>query len=274
MTDKDWTAQDLYEMLKPRYPMPSWALMAQVADCTGGGNRYADAVAFACWPSLGFTIAGFEIKVNRGDWLHEIRNAEKSSQIFRFCDQWWIVAPEWVVQEGELPPTWGLMVPDGKELKVVAKAPQLTPEPLTKAFMASVLRNSMSIVTPEGKLKEQYDGGHKKGLDEGEAIGNLKIESLKKEIDNLKSGIQAFEKALGIKFPAVNTYWNNDRDCERLGMAVRYAMSQKRDRAIAEAQRLGEGAKRIIEAVEEALKEAREAAPLPWEEIKPRRKKT
>jgi len=128
------------EMLQKRYPAGEWALMQEVAPRTGGGTRYADAVAVNLWSSRGHAVHGFEIKVSRSDWLRELKQPEKAEDVYQFCDHWWIVAPRGVVKDGELPPTWGLLEVRDTGLVQQTAAPRLTPKPITREFFASLMR--------------------------------------------------------------------------------------------------------------------------------------
>lgn len=63
----------------------------------------------------------------------------------KYCHYWWLVAPEGVVRDGELPERWGLYeaVDDKKKpLRLVKPAPLLEPAPPDARFVASVLRNA------------------------------------------------------------------------------------------------------------------------------------
>jgi hypothetical protein len=263
-------AQELLALLKVRYPAPSWALIPQVGDRTGGWSRCADAIGMSCWPSLGLAVHGFEIKSYRGDWLREVNNGEKSQAIFRFCDHWWIVAGnERIVQPGELPPTWGLLVAKGGKLHPVKAAPQLSPEPLTKTFLASVLRSSLEIVTPDAKIEEARKRGEEHGYQSGLNDGKHRRESAEKELENLRDAIRTFEKAAGVEFPNVSSYWPAKEEAERFGHAVRLVLNGDRNRALTQLQGLREDARKIMESVDKAIADAAEKLPLP----KPRPKK-
>lgn len=86
--------------------------LEQVADGTGHHqSRWADAIAICVWPSRGYDLPGFEVKVSRGDWINELKDPAKSASVQRFCNRRWLaVASDKIVQPGELPPTWGLLV--------------------------------------------------------------------------------------------------------------------------------------------------------------------
>lgn len=135
-------AAELRELIRKRFPAPEWATLFEVANGTGAGqSRWADAIAMNLWPSRGMAVHGFEIKVSRTDWQKELSQPEKANEIARFCDFWWLVAPEEIVKPGELPLGWGHLAPDNKgRLKVVANAAERTPEPLTRHFVGALLR--------------------------------------------------------------------------------------------------------------------------------------
>ena len=130
-------------MLRARYPSPEWAFLEEVAPSTGGGTRYADAVAVGLWASRGHAVHGFEIKVSRSDWLRELKDPSKAEPVCRYCDFWWIVAPKGVVKDGELPIKWGLLELRATNLTQIVAAPRLEPQPIGRAFFASLMRRGL-----------------------------------------------------------------------------------------------------------------------------------
>ena len=108
-TKQTVTANDLTELLRARYPIPSWALITEVPNATSTGKtRSADALAIGCWKSVGIQMHGFEIKVARSDWLREIQDPSKALPFQKHCHHWWIVAAPKVVRVEEMPAEWGL----------------------------------------------------------------------------------------------------------------------------------------------------------------------
>ena len=102
-----------------------------------------DALAMAMWRSLGLEVHGFEIKLSRSDWLREKRQPFKAEELCLYCDRWWLVLGDKdIVKDGELPPTWGLLIPRGKSLVVSVNALKLTPISLDRVFIASILRKA------------------------------------------------------------------------------------------------------------------------------------
>lgn len=145
------------EMLRKRYPSPEWACMLEVAPSTGGGTRYADAVAINLWSSRGHAVHGFEIKVSRSDWLRELKKPEKAeTSVYRYCDYWWIAAPKGVVKDGELPPTWGLLELRAAGYTQIVAAPKLEAQPVNRTFFASLMRRGHEQIEAlaEAKIRE------------------------------------------------------------------------------------------------------------------------
>lgn len=212
------TAAEVIERIKTKFPAPAFCFLEQVANGTGArARRWADGVAMSVWPSRGYEIHGIEVKVSRYDWVKELNDPEKSSAVQKYCDRWWVAtSEEKIVQPGELPPTWGWMVANGKGMKVLVEAPKLTPSPLDYPFLASVLRNMATA--DETKLKRAQADGHKEGFESGGKYHQERYAELKKHVDE-------FEAASGIKIEvycggkalgeAVNTFrtlgWQLDR---------------------------------------------------------------
>jgi len=143
MTAARYTAAQVRTALMGRYRAPEWAIFFEVPDSTGASaSRSADAIAMSLYPSRGLRMHGFEIKVSRADWLHELKQPEKSVALQRYCDHWWIVTPADIVKEGELPPTWGHLILKGNGFNCVAKAPTLDRDPWSPGFIAAMLRRA------------------------------------------------------------------------------------------------------------------------------------
>ncbi len=138
------TAAEVMDALRKRFPSPAWAMFAGVSNGTGRhAGRWADAVAMSVWPSRGLELVGFEIKVDRGDLLRELKNPKKADAVGKYCDRWWIAAgSKAIAKPEELPPGWGLLVPHAGTMKIVKGAPELNPEPLDRVFLAAILRRA------------------------------------------------------------------------------------------------------------------------------------
>ena len=103
--------------------------------------RTADFIAQDTWEAQGLLLHGHEVKVSRADWLTELADPSKAEAIKRFCDRWWLVVPDRSIVRDDLPDDWGLLALDGKgKLRIVRRAPMLTPDPHPPTFRASLLR--------------------------------------------------------------------------------------------------------------------------------------
>jgi len=149
MTTKLTTERAVFEALKSTFEAPAYAVLPGVANGTGQTKtRTIDAIVMSLWPSRGQLLDGVEIKVSRSDFTRELANPEKQEAHFKYLDRFWLaVGDETIVREGELPETWGLLVPARTKLKVVKQAPRLTPEPLPRSMLAAILRRANEHIT-------------------------------------------------------------------------------------------------------------------------------
>jgi hypothetical protein len=136
-------SDDLHNLLAKKYAPPAYALFREVRDATGyNSRRSADALVMLLWPSRGLFVTGFELKVSRNDWLRELKNPSKAEAIARYCDFWFLVSPEKVIQPGELPPTWGhLIAGKGKLTTAVEATKNRAVQTFDTAFFASLCRS-------------------------------------------------------------------------------------------------------------------------------------
>lgn len=166
-----------------------YIVTTQVRPNATHGDSTADAVVIGNWPSNGYEIQGFEIKVSRADWLNEVKKPNKCDPTKKYCNKWWLlIASEKMVKPGELPEDWGMMVAHGRNLRIVKDAPTLTPEPLTVKFLTGLMRANKRNHIPED-LHSQYIQDN-----------NRRIEAkLKKEFAELKEFVKFIKEAFGIE---------------------------------------------------------------------------
>jgi hypothetical protein len=243
------TAADMLALLRARYPSNAFAFLEQVGNSTGFAcSRWADVVVMSLWPSRGLEIIGIEIKVSRSDWKRELEHPEKADPIAAFCDRWYLAAgSKDIVQPGELPLGWGLLVPNGPDSLRCTVEASLNPEPrIDRQFLAAVLRRVQAQLTEESKLKAEYE----RGIQAGRAA-ELKVQERSGavvELRDLREEVDIFEKAAGIKI----TGWGG----ENIGEAVRLLRAGKYWEERNELQRLRDELSRIGEQLDAALKES------------------
>lgn len=228
-------AKDVVAGLRARFASPEWAFLEQVANGTGArAKRWADAVAMNLWPSRGCEVHGFEVKVSRSDWLTELKDPSKADEVASYCDRWWLAIGDGdIVRPGELPSAWGLIAPDGRGGFAVVKEPgALEPAPLSRGFLAAVLRRATQQVTPDAVLREVAARAVEAARARWEEEREEEREQRSDWYRSLKEEVEAFEQASGLK---ITGGWRGPR----LGEAVKdYLMRPddvlKRARGLAE----------------------------------------
>jgi hypothetical protein len=242
------TPGQLWTALEDRYPKREYALLAQVRNTTGFARRErtADAIALSLWPSRGLLLHGFEIKAYRGDWKRELGNPEKAEEIARFCDYWWLVVTDArIAPLDEVPPNWGVLAPneDATVLVVVREAARLEPQPWSRGFMASVLRNVSDCMTANAAVNQKIEDARKSGITEGERrVADVKeLERLRK----LEQDVTDFEKASGLFI--ANLYHWQAVEPKKLGEALRTLVSggDALEHRLASLDRLAQAAERM-----------------------------
>ena len=203
MIEKSITTSDLTHRLFRKFDTNEDAITnkyivaTQVRPLGSHGDTTADAVIVGNWPSAGYEIQGFEIKVSRSDWLNEVKHPTKNDMTKQFCDRWWLlIASETMLKEGELPDDWGLMVAHGKGIRIVKEAPKLDAKPADARFISGLMRaNKRECITDD--LHRQYLNDQKR-----------EVEALyKKENDDLREFVKFINEAFGIQLKQ-NKQWD------------------------------------------------------------------
>lgn len=137
------TAKDVLNALKNTYPHPDCSFIEEFRSGTGWAREQrADAIAMHLWPSKGLELVGFEIKISRSDWLHELKQPNKADHVKQFCDRWYLVVSDLKIIKyaHELPDGWGLKFLENGVIKTMIEAPKLNPIPIDRLFLASLMR--------------------------------------------------------------------------------------------------------------------------------------
>lgn len=182
------TTPELKAMLRERYPRDAYAFMEEVPNGTGGNrSRTADALVMSLWPSRGLHLYGFEIKASRQDWLSELKRPAKADAVARYCDFWFLVAGSRdIVQRGELPPTWGLLVPHAGKLKVEVEATRLEAVPITRAFLAALFRAAQENIVPDAVLRRAEHAAREDGIKRGRESNEWQLKHLQEKVDKFR----------------------------------------------------------------------------------------
>lgn len=229
--------QQFYEAKKG-----AWSFITQIRNGTGWNQvtRTADAMAMGLWPSTGLELIGFELKVSRSDWLHELKQPEKAEEMKQFCDRWYLVVPdESIVKPGELPEGWGLMVASGRgrTIKEKIKAPELTPVDVDRLLLASIFRNVTERCVPLEIHRDAVKRAEEWGVEKAE---RRTVDRLKRA-DELERKIKEFEEISGLPFPN----WGDEH--KDLAEVVKKAKDGRYDKADEALEKIAQRAEKLAE---------------------------
>lgn len=137
-------------MLSKEWQPPTCAFIPEFRCATGYTRESrADAIAMSLWPSSknGMELVGFELKISRSDWLHELKNPYKADPIKQFCDRWYVVtANSGIVKyPDELPEGWGLIFAEENKLVTFIEAKKLTPKEIDRPFLGALMRRATRV---------------------------------------------------------------------------------------------------------------------------------
>ena len=224
---KEWTTPLLKEALRQRFPInKGYAILFEVADSTGwGAKRAADAIVGTMWKNLGYFLMHIEIKASRSDWLRELKDPSKAENVSKYCDFMYVLAPPGIVELGEEPKPWGVLVPHGKTLKEVKAPIQQTPTPMTPEFRASLFRAMTKGVNLEEyvakasvqemaaeMVRDAYQRGRNERAGELEKERDEACRKLREGLD-AGAAIDRFRELTGIRIPKHTSHrdWNEVR---------------------------------------------------------------
>lgn len=220
------TESEVLNMLRQRFIKAGNGGAGEYAFMTGVRNRAGfdatrtfDAVTVGLWPSRGFRIHAYEVKCSRSDWLRELKNPEKAEAAAALCDHFSVVAsgPD-IVAEGELPPTWGLLVARGSKLVCVKDAPLLPgadpKRPVPRSFLVPMLRAGGAV--PKAEAEEIAQARREGRAAAAEAMDAM-LEAARAEHQDLFAKVRAFEQAAGVAL----TGWNATMEPVEVGRRLR-----------------------------------------------------
>lgn len=208
------TSGDIRRAMATRWRSPEWAVLWEVATQTGATarQRYADAVMMSLWPSRGLELHGVEIKISRSDWKREAADPSKAESIAKYCDRWWVHTSPGVIDDlSDLPPAWGLREWSGKQWRTLREAEKTPAEPMSRGFLAALLRRA-----DESVMKLIKEGAEKVLADELSKIQDrveTQVEARTRNHRQLQEKVAAFEVATGIELGG----WLATFEIEKIG---------------------------------------------------------
>jgi|GEM_PF-2989995 len=255
-------AQDIIELLEKRHAKD--VFFHEVA--IDGGQRRMDGWALIPSYDKSMTIA-YEVKVSRSDFIHDL----KLQEYMAYCNEMYLVAPQGVVKDGELPEGVGLIIATEKRLvtKKKAKYREVSiPEGFYRALIASKARGSKANITlNDYEFSRRIEGlqdftdyveGKKSFLEIGKHVSEKlgydisKFELSKKNLEiermclkNEQERFDEFVKDINIKFgfDLSSLTWNKNKTYEKVEQALtspQQPMFDEIDKLYHEAQKLRE----------------------------------
>lgn len=212
-------------------------------------TRRADAVHIGLWQSRGAgRIDVCELKVSRADFRRELDKPEKAEAWWPYSTTFSIVAPSVeVAPPDELPPGWGLMVPQarGRRFKVVVKPEEREPR-ITIGLLLTLLKNTET--TKVNALRQQSSQLHVKFREQAEQARRARGEIRPEEMRRLEL-LDRLEAAMGAKLG--DYAWRDQVTPETAaaglaafiqGEAARQQAREQTERQAAELERLSQNA--------------------------------
>lgn len=234
----------------------SYAFLEQVSNGKGlKSRRWSDALAVQLWESRGLEITGFEVKVSRQDWIKELKNPDKADAIAKYCHSWYLVlGDENIIQFGELPMNWGLMIPHTKKtLKITKPAVRnKNPKPVDMPFLCAILRRATQQLTNRAIKQERYDSGYHSGFEDGKKELDYLRESKNNQLDTLKNKIKLFQEKSGVNIDD----WHYKP--EKIGDAVKMVLNGKHRQELENLLRLRERVLNCAESIDVEIKKHKE----------------
>ncbi len=212
------TEAELTHLLERKYAKPGnggsgeYAFLSQLRNDAGfSADRTFDGAAIQLWPSRGFTMHLFEVKVSKSDWKSELSKPDKAEDACKIADYFSIVAPRGIVDINDVPPTWGLIEAyggklvdgqvTGRKLRTVRSAPLLSAGRRTHfpaGLVISMLRAAGAVpdvITPtERMIRDAVD----KAVEEERDRWRKARDADSHRYHDLLSILQKFEHAAGI----------------------------------------------------------------------------
>lgn len=147
----EFTAYEIKQFLRSKYPAPNWVFFDELRLGTGYGKNVEqriDAWAMHTWPSKRFLKIAFEIKVHRSDFLKELKAPHKRDAAMYVSNQFYFVAPRNLMSTDEIPQECGYMeILSSGIVKISKVAPIRKAVEPTWSFFAMLARRTQTEKT-------------------------------------------------------------------------------------------------------------------------------
>lgn len=195
-------ASDINRAIKAKYSGDQWRVWFEVSQSTGVfSGRRADAVVMNIWPSKGYQLHVFEVKISRADFKKEMADLSKWQAIGQYGDFFWLACPAGLVMPNEVPEAWGLMELTKRGLRIKKQAPaRADPAPIDRGFAASLLRSGMDLTADD--IQRRVDENVEAARAGIEEVARLKHETeatrLNMRLRKMEAWKAEFEASYGV----------------------------------------------------------------------------
>lgn len=196
------TAKDIRKALIATYREPEWYLGFEVGNSTGADcRRHADAVAINAYPSRGYEVRGFEIKVSRSDLQSELDNGVKAEMVAQHCNYWYLVVPKGLTENMMIPAPWGIIEYNDGKLRTKKKPTyrETTPDMgFMMAFLRGWQRRQATEIANERKMLQEKE----------RQMLSSEVRWRLKRYEELKERVAKFKEATGISLEYGFSSWD------------------------------------------------------------------
>ena len=225
----------LIDLVRKQHDGPAWIVVEELGNSTGSNvSRHADAVAIGLWPSRGYEIHGYELKISRSDVQKELSDPSKADAVGKFCDYWWLVVGDLKIIDGlVIPDAWGILYPKNKVLRVHRKAPKRADvTPVHRGFVAAIVRRVCEGWVPKHEHNALKTNALEQAKAELERDRRYSRENNEHELQLMQAAIKRFEDHTGVSISprygdAGELHALNNWELDRIGPAVKVVMQAR-----------------------------------------------
>lgn len=219
------TASDINRAISVKYSDPQWRVWFEVSQSTGSfSGRRADAVVMNIWPSKGYQLNVFEVKVSRSDFRSEMNDLTKWRAVGKYADFFWLACPVGLVKADEAPEGWGLMELTKGGLRVKKQAPARDdPAPIDRGFAASLLRSGEDLT--EAEIQKRVDERTSAELERIRAASKAGYDRSLAQLTNRTEAIEKWKKEFEALYGVPPNHYSLPSD-----MAARLKLAGQLDR--------------------------------------------
>lgn len=249
------------DLISKRHEGDGWLVFYELASRPGfQAKRYADAFALGVWASTKYEGHLYEEKCSREDVKRELRDPSKAEGLGRYATYWWLVISDEKIIDGlVVPGAWGILTPTSRGgsrmLRVVRKAPRLTPRPMDPLFVIAMVRNAMKAWVPRAEHEKLREEMHQLAVKRSTADLDESIAADRRELDRLKARIAEFKAASGIDLLDSDYHYS----AKPIGNAVKLALEHRHELGTTLDSR-ADVLERVAETQERAARSSRQAA--------------